>query len=174
MFHYKGVFVRAIEKEDLSFLAECRNNEDTWKYLGTIDFSNEVKQLAWWQSSSLDKTKSYFILCSDDYCTKVGFIRLDEIDYVNRSIRVGGDIHPNYRGQGYGTKMYELLLEYCFNQLNMHRIWLLVLDTNDIAIKLYAKMRFQMEGVQRQAIYRDGKYNDYLMMSILRNEWIKN
>lgn len=170
MFSYGDICIRAIEKGDLFFLAECRNNPDTWPYLGTLDFTNEVKQMAWWQSSSLDKSKAYFILCLNDG-TKIGFIRLDEIDHLNKSIRIGGDIHPDFRGKGYGTRMYKLLLDYCFNQLNMNRVWLLVLDFNKIAIELYAKMGLKIEGTQRKAIFRNGSYHDYIMMSILRNEY---
>ena len=173
MFSYDDVYIRAIEAKDLPWLAECRNDPTTWLYLGTLDFANTVKQLDWWKSSSLDKSKANFVFCLKDG-TKIGFVRMDEIDHVNKSIRIGGDIHPTFRSQGYGTKMYKLLLAYCFNELNMHRIWLLVLDFNDAAVRLYTKMGFQMEGVQKEAIYRDGEYHDYLMMSIMRTEWIKD
>lgn len=169
MFVHKGICIRAIEQVDLPFLTECRNYPETWMYLGTLDFSNEAKQQAWWQASSLDKSKAYFILCLENG-TKIGFVRLDEIDHFNKSIRVGGDIHPDFRGKGYGTEMYKLLLEYCFNQLNMYRVWLFVVNFNKIAIELYTKMGFQIEGIQRKAVFRNGVYNDYIMMSILRNE----
>lgn len=170
MFRHNDVYIRAIEEYDLSWLADCRNNPETWKYLGTFDFSNFEKQLNWWKISSLDKTKAYFILCSEDE-TRIGFVRMDEIDHFNKSIRVGGDIYPSFRGKGYGTKMYELLLEYCFRQLNMNRVWLFVLNFNKVAIELYSKMGLQIEGIQRKAVFRDGVYNDYIMMSILRSEY---
>lgn len=176
MFKYNSVCIKAIEESDLSFLAECRNYPETWKYLGSVDFANEVKQKAWWQTSSLDKSKAYFVFCVYDHplltpITKIGFVRMDEIDHFNKSVRVGGDIHPDFRGKGYGTEMYKLLLEYCFNQLNMHRVWLFVLSFNKTAIELYHKMGFQIEGTQRKAVFRDGAYHDYLMLSILRNEY---
>lgn len=179
MFSFNGVYIRAIEEEDLSFLSECRNNPETWKYLGALDFVNEVKQLQWWRTASLDKSKAYFVFCLREHplltpLTKIGFIRMDEIDHFNKSIRIGGDIHPDFRGKGYGTKMYKLLLEYCFNQLNMHRVWLLVLADNYVAMNLYNKMGLRGEGTQREAIFRDGKYQDYVMMSILDSEYKKN
>jgi RimJ/RimL family protein N-acetyltransferase len=171
MFIHGMVYIRSIEEGDLQFLAECRNAMSTWKYLGTIDFTNKIKQLEWWKASSLDKSKSYFILCSFADDTRIGFVRMDEIDHFNKSIRIGGDIHPDFRKQGWGTRMYHLLLNYCFDQLNMHRVWLFVLHYNDKAIGLYEKMGFKCEGAQRQAVFRDGAYHDYLMMSILESEY---
>jgi RimJ/RimL family protein N-acetyltransferase len=46
----------------------------------------------------------------------------------------------------------------------------MVLSFNDIALDLYMKMGFIEEGVQRQAIYRNGQYIDYIMMSLLKDE----
>jgi RimJ/RimL family protein N-acetyltransferase len=45
------------------------------------------------------------------------------------------------------------------------------MENNTIAINLYTKMGFCLEGTQRQAIFRDGKYVNYLMMSILKEEY---
>jgi RimJ/RimL family protein N-acetyltransferase len=93
---------------------------------------------------------------------------MDQIDYINRSIRVGGDIHKDYRGKGYGTKMFELIVSYCFNYLNSRRLWLMVLETNEKAIQLYKKIGFKEEGRQIEAVFKNGKYIDYLMMSKLK------
>jgi RimJ/RimL family protein N-acetyltransferase len=55
----------------------------------------------------------------------------------------------------------------------MNRLWLLVLENNKVALSLYRKAGFVEEGRQRKAIFRDGRYLDYLMMSILRSEYEK-
>lgn len=170
MIIYGDVMMRAIEADDLAFLAECRNAPETWKYLGNIDFANEERQRAWLHSSSLDKTKAYYVLCKLDG-TRIGFVRMDEIDFVNRSIRVGGDIHPAHRKLGYGTAMYRLILKYTFDYLNMHRVWLMLIGYNQVAFSLYKKMGFRVEGKQREGIYRDGEYHDYFLMSILDREY---
>ena len=95
----------------------------------------------------------------------------DEIDKANRSIRVGADIVRELRGQGYGRKVYRLLKKYCFDYLNMHRVWLAVLDTNEAGRRLYESEGFEVEGRYREAIFRDGKYHDYILMSILEQQY---
>jgi RimJ/RimL family protein N-acetyltransferase len=47
------------------------------------------------------------------------------------------------------------------------------LDTNKIAISMYRKHGFLVEGIQREAIFRNGVYVNYNMMSILRSEYGK-
>jgi RimJ/RimL family protein N-acetyltransferase len=55
--------------------------------------------------------------------------------------------------------------------MNLNRLWLLVLESNAHAIRLYQKQGFRLEGRMRQAVFRDGRYVDYLVMSILDGEY---
>lgn len=172
MFAHNEVRIRPVKEKDLENLLELRHFPQVWKNLGFIEMLNIENQKSWLKKVSIDTKQKYYILNSKEI-DFLGLVRTDEIDYINKSIRVGGDIHPKHQGKGYGTKMYSLLKKYCFDYLNMNRIWLLVLETNKIARHLYRKSGFIDEGRQRQAIYRDGKYKDYLMMSILRKEYEK-
>ncbi len=73
--------------------------------------------------------------------------------------------------QGYGTDTVRLLVSHGFNTLNLHRIYLRVLENNPRAIRAYEKVGFILEGRQRQAEYKDGRYVDLLVMSILKDEF---
>ena len=100
-----------------------------------------------------------------------GLIRLDNIDTINKSICVGMDIDTAFRGQGLAKEIYRVLMQLLFDQ-GFNRIWLLVLDFNIRAINLYLKLGFKLEGSQRKAIFRNNSYHDYLMMSILKDEYV--
>lgn len=171
MFFYKDLNIRLVEKEDLEFLKKMRSDPEVWMNLGNIDMINMAKQDNWFASINGVRSKNYYVLSESKTTSPVGFVRTDEIDYTNRSMRVGADIYKPYRKKGYGLQTLELIKKYCFNFINMNRIWLLVLETNG-AFELYKKVGFIEEGRQRKAIYRDGKYSDYIMMSILREEYI--
>ncbi len=77
-----------------------------------------------------------------------------------------------YIGKGYGREAMELLLNYCFNILNMERV---TLDhyAGNIAGNLYLKLGFKYEGIMRNAAKRDNKYFDLHLMSMLREEYEK-
>ena len=168
--------LRAVEKTDLAFLKNLRTNPETHHYLGTFAFLNDAGQENWFNSLQSRKDSQFlmFDFQDGDNWTTIGMVRLSEIDHINKSVCVGGDIDPAYRGAGHARAMYDLLLDLGFNYLNMHRLWLLVLRYNERAINLYKKVGFIEEGCQRQAIYRNGTYHDYLMMSQLKSEYTNN
>jgi len=77
----------------------------------------------------------------------------------------------SYWNQGYGTEALRLLLRVGFETLNLHRIFLRVYETNPRAIRAYEKAGFVQEGRQRQAEFKDGRYIDVLVMSMLVAEY---
>jgi len=98
-----------------------------------------------------------------------GFFNLDK---RNRSAEFGimiGD--KSYWNRGYGTEAVRLLAQHGYNTLNLNRIYLRVLETNPRAIRAYEKAGFTLEGRQRQAEFRDGKYIDMLVLSMLKDEF---
>lgn len=79
---------------------------------------------------------------------------------------------PLHRGQGLGTAATELMLRHGFGNLGLHRIHLGVYEYNTRARRAYAKAGFRVEGVQRQAVFHDGRFHDRILMSILAPEFI--
>lgn len=164
--HFK---LRPIEGSDLDWIRVLRNNESTWSQLGTFIFLYEVTQKDWFENLKHREDREYLVFTLKN--KPLGIVRLTEIDKTNRSMCVGGDIIPRYRGKGYAYPMYQLIFKLAFDVLGMNRLWLLVLETNKRAIHIYKKLGFKNEGRQREAIYRNGRFNDYIMMSILAREY---
>lgn len=75
------------------------------------------------------------------------------------------------REKGYGTETIGLLVNYAFNQLNMHRVELCVNGNNERAIKCYTKNGFVECGRFHESEYYDGQYCDIVCMEILRKDW---
>jgi diamine N-acetyltransferase len=98
-----------------------------------------------------------------------GFMNYDQ---RNASAEFGIMIgEKSFWNQGYGTEAVRLLVKFGFQSINLNRIYLRVLENNPRAIRCYEKAGFTHEGRQRQADYRDGRYIDLLVMSILRSEF---
>lgn len=73
-------------------------------------------------------------------------------------------------GRGLGREATELLVRYAFNELNLNRVQLHVNTENTRARKVYEDLGFVVEGTLRQAMYKQGRYYDFFVMSILREE----
>jgi len=170
MFIFGGITIRTVEERDLEPMRALRNDPTTWTMLTDVGMIDDESQRRWFERVRVATDRRYYVVCDDDH-DFIGIVRTDEIDRVNRSIRVGADIARQLRGRGYGRKVYRLLKKYCFDYLNVHRIWLAVLDTNDAGRKLYETEGFQVEGKYREGVFRDGKYRDYILMSILEQEY---
>lgn len=104
--------------------------------------------------------------------TLIGFVALFSIKWSSGSATLAIGIgEPDYRGKGYGVDALELALGYAFRELNLHRVGLSVISYNTRAIRAYEKVGFVQEGVRREAICRDGRRFDDILMGILRREW---
>lgn len=74
------------------------------------------------------------------------------------------------RSKGYGTEAIQLLLFYAFEIMNAHRMQLHVVSFNKRGIKAYSKVGFKEVGRLRQADYIYNKYNDMVIMDLLKDE----
>ncbi len=104
----------------------------------------------------------------------IGFIELAEINWAMGDAWVALGIgEREYWGKGYGTDMMKVILRYAFHELNLHRVSLDVFEYNPRAVRSYEKSGFMVEGRERKALQRDGKFWDMIYMGVLREEWEK-
>ena len=105
----------------------------------------------------------------------VGHVGLYQIDHRIRDAEFAimlGD--RTVWGRGLGKACTRLTIDYGFRELNLNRIHLSVLATNERAIHLYHSLGFQDEGRLRQAQFKKGQYIDVVLMSMLRSEYEPN
>lgn len=75
-------------------------------------------------------------------------------------------------GKGLGYCALSAVLEYLFNELHYHRVWLHCLPENIPALKLYQKLHFVLEGMERESILKNGAYITLGRWSLLKHEWL--
>ena len=63
----------------------------------------------------------------------------------------------------------ELLTNYAFNELNLHRLWVEIFDTIPENVKLFERMKFVKEGKLRDKLWRNSKWHDSFIYSKLNN-----
>jgi len=180
MFHYNGIGLRLVEEKDLEEMRALRNSQSTWLWLTDVKQISKIQQKQWYDNLSLDNSIEYYAIVEVKHDFPIqfegdflGIARITNIDLVNRSAMIGLDIRPNFRGQGLGTKAFGAILEYYFQHRHSHRLHLMVLEKNEVAKKLYTTAGFKEEGRQRDAIWRNGQWNNYIAMSMLEGEYRK-
>ncbi|MDQ0159609.1 GNAT family N-acetyltransferase [Alkalibacillus salilacus] len=175
MFSTQKIILQKVEKNDAEQYHQWRNDTDVmfstnpsldlYSFEETKDF---VENVLMDNSSS----KSYIIIDRKNEIS-IGITSLINIDYKNRNAESIIDIgEKEYWGQGYGTEALNLLLNYAFQELNLHRVSLKVFSFNEKAIKLYQKLGFKEEGKSRQSLFRNGQWHDIIHMGMLQDEYI--
>ena len=75
------------------------------------------------------------------------------------------------KGRGHGRAALRAAIALAFEEHGAHRLWLDVKPHNERARSLYRSAGFAEEGVMRDALFHDGKFESLVLMSILRPEW---
>jgi RimJ/RimL family protein N-acetyltransferase len=116
-------------------------------------------QEEFWFNSIRDSSKVYFAIRKLGSQAIAGYVQISNIDAVHRSALLGVRIgEAADRGHGYGGEAVELAVRYCWNQLNLSRLSLLVFAGNEHAIRLYRAAGFRTEGQLAQALFIDGAW----------------
>ena len=175
MIYGERVRLRGVERSDLEKFVEWINDPEVTVGLTLFLPMSSVDEEKWFEGV-MQRPQEQKPLVIDmkegDGWRLIGNSSFFDFDWVARSAEVGimiGD--KSVWNQGYGTEVMTLLLRHGFKTLNLNRIYLRVYAENERAIRTYEKVGFVHEGRKRQAVYKNGKYSDILMMSVLRAEW---
>jgi len=80
--------------------------------------------------------------------------------------KLGMGVLNGYRGQGLGRRLLESALTSAQTR-SLERVELEVYASNEVAVRLYTKFGFQIEGRKRRARKIDGDYDDIVVMARL-------
>lgn len=113
---------------------------------------------------------AFFILrLSDDALT--GGITFSNVRRgVAQSANLGYWIGEAYARRGYMTEAVSLALAFAFETLNLHRVEAACLPHNEPSRNLLRKLGFHEEGLARQYLCIDGKWQDHITHAILRGD----
>jgi RimJ/RimL family protein N-acetyltransferase len=102
----------------------------------------------------------------------IGQCALFNINATAQTCELGITIgDKEYWGRGYGRESIRLLVEYAFQQRNFRKVWLQVHAENERARRAYQSCGFQEEGRLRAHVWSNGRYDDLILMGLLRQEW---
>ncbi|WP_282035426.1 GNAT family N-acetyltransferase [Metabacillus indicus] len=87
-----------------------------------------------------------------------------------QSAVLGYFLDQDHNGKGYTTEAVKLILEYAFNELKLHRIEAGVMPHNLGSIRVLEKAGFHKEGLAKQNVLINGKWEDHVMLAVLNPE----
>ena len=171
----KTVYFRTFEEEDATLVYQWMNDDELKKLSVGLNRRISREEALNWVKSRMehDQYNYWWAICAKDTNKMIGYMSLNSIHYINRSADFGGIIigDSNYNDGFAWIESYLFVMEYAFERLGMNRLYgksIVGHKQSNLAGDLFL---FTKEGISRQAVYKNGKYYDLKMSSILKDEY---
>ena len=175
MFEGKSVSLRALEKEDLEILKEWRNSKHVRKSTREYKLLNMINQNNWFESiHQLNPPREIMFGILNKRKKLIGVTGLTYIDWKNRNSEISIYFSTNnWQTKSEAKEVINLILEYGFEELNLHRLYVEIFSLMKENIKLFSQLKFIKEGELREKIWRQNKWWDTIIFSKLSSEYKK-
>lgn len=168
--------LRPLERADIPLMLAWFADPEVRATLAAYRPFNEIEETQWFESNAAAGDKQAWGIEIPDGAggwRLVGNCAFHHINWRARKAELGLVIGDKSEwNKGYGTEAVRVLVDWAFGTLNLNRVQLQVYARNVRAQRAYAKAGFAVEGVQRQADYYAGQYDDVILMAILRQDWL--
>ena len=126
----------------------------------------------WIEDAIFDSKNIRLAVCLKENSQYIGNVSITDVNTANISgtsnILIGD--HSCWR-RGIGAEAYKLLLDYAFNERGFHRIEAHVLEDNIASLKMHQKCGYKIEGTLRESVFKNGHWQNQVVLSILENEY---
>ncbi|NLB91483.1 MAG: GNAT family N-acetyltransferase [Clostridiales bacterium] len=168
MMQIEDILLRPITLEATQNIIQWRNSDFVRKhFVYQKEFTKESHEE--WMNTMVSPGKvAQFIIHAVPMGKDIGSVFLRDIDPIHQKAEFGifvGD--PAARGKGFGTMAAKGIIQFGFEKLQLHKIFLRVFAENPAAIASYQKAGFIIEGHMVDDVCIDGEFKDMIFMGIL-------
>lgn len=178
MFESKRLVYRKLDETDFDLFHALYSDEAVMRY-AYLD-----------RYVSLEESKKCFsdvLLCQDDpnagtqyaVMLKGTNIAIGIVDYMVDTqhekggiFEIGYFIKPEYWGQGFGTEMGNAIIDYIFNNFNIHKVIASCNGHNRNSENIMLKLGMTKEGIFRKVRYKNGQWDDEFKYGLLKEDWL--
>ena len=174
----KIVYLRLFEPGDYEKTYLWHNDYDLMSTTsGLFRFVSKEIERNWVQSKAENNQKDiYLAICAIENDEMIGWYSISNIDYVNRKCLCSGVVigDKRYKDGLAFQEAGDLAFSYIIDELNMNRVSGSCLLENALSRAAMEAGFWTLEGIERQAVYKNGKYHDVCHYSILREEYLEH
>lgn len=166
------MILKPLSETDLSLVQQWSQDSELRKLTGQLSALTppEVKQ--WYREISADPDRLWFTIVTQKDNRIIGEAGLLRINPAWKCTDIGIIIgEKDAWRQGYGTDSGRTLFHYIFDVLKFHRIGVGIVGFHSAALRFWTKLGCKPEGVWRDGYYYNNQYSDFIMMSIIEEEY---
>jgi RimJ/RimL family protein N-acetyltransferase len=171
---FEGVLVRlrAIEEGDLAKINAGIWHPEVSQFLSVAWPEALAGTRQWWERGRDSDRDAGFVIetLAGEF---LGGCGLHEISARNRRAILGIWLARSQWDRGYGTDAVRTLCRFAFQEMNLQRVELGVLESNPRGRRAYERVGFKEEGRLRRFMFVDGRYVDLIVMGLLAEDLIE-
>lgn len=107
----------------------------------------------------------------DEHGAFIGTLYLELKSVDDRAAEIGWILLPSAQGHGYAAEAASLLLDFCFDQLGLHRVYAELDPRNTASVALCLRLGMRHEGNFVEDMFLKGEWTDTGRYAILDREW---
>lgn len=166
----KEITIRPYEQEDIDFIHRLVNNRNIMSYWFEEAYQSRASLEESFQKGKDRSDVRSFIITDGD--VNIGLVQLLFIDFIHRKAEFAIMIDPEQQGNGYAKGATEQAIDYAFRVLNLHKLYLLVDETNEKAIHIYKKCGFSVDAVLHEEFFVNGTYRNAVIMNMFQRDYL--
>jgi len=156
--------IRTIEETDIQgFHNALSSVVNERKYLLTLS-PPSLSNVSDFIRKNIDNNFAQYVAVVDGEVIGWADITPREIEAMRHVGLLGMDVVAAHRGKGIGAELLKNVIQHSW-ETGLKRIELEVYASNRVAVDLYNKNGFELEGTKRNARYLDGRYEDAHFMA---------
>ena len=161
------LYLRPISMEDLDRVYECSSNPEIPKYMSWNPHENkeETRTLITrlMEEIANDKSYTWSIFYEERFC---GIFSLIAVTRTHRALTYNRAelaywLDPEYQKKGIMTESGDAIINYAFNNLNIHRLVVSHVSENESSEKLIKRLKFRYIGEEYEAFCKNGVWHNH-------------
>jgi [ribosomal protein S5]-alanine N-acetyltransferase len=166
-------YLRAFELADYQTTLLWHNDDEIWFTVGGPKYfvSSEIEK-KWIEETIFSYDPLKLAVCLHENDSLIGMVSLSDFNWINRSAECACMIgEKSAWGHGYAVEARLQLLKFGFLERSLHRVSSQILEGNLAGRRMVQKCGFKEEGLLREAVFKNGRFQNVVIYSILQDEF---
>jgi len=144
-----------------------RNKDNIRKWMISDHIINKDEHSSFLQGLKSSSKHFYWVVKrNEDY---IGVVSLMNVDFDHLRSSFGAYANPEKNIIGAGQLLFKQIIDVAFNKLNIHSIRGETMEENPI-LYLHKQFGFNVEGVWKDYLFKDGKWKNMVLTSLIKKE----
>ncbi len=165
--------LRPIRLSDVDSIMEWINEPEVTRNFATMSKKITRDQELHFLETMIESENDRLFAIEDNSGNYLGNAGIHRIYWPAKNGRLGVVVgNKSAQGKGVGSAALRRLCEIGFEQLGLHKLWLIHFRENQRMHHMATKLGFQTEGTLRDEYFHGGGYHDMIRLSLLDGELV--